>query len=108
MNKQPEYLYLLRPTRMDMLRDGPEPREAAAIAGHFAYLRQLLAEKTLVLAGRTRTNDEKTFGMVVFRAADDAAAQAIVDADPAVAGEVMSAELFPYQIALLSPDVHGG
>jgi hypothetical protein len=44
--------------------------------------------------------DASSFGIVVFWAESDDAARRIVDADPAVAGGVMRAELFPFRVAL--------
>jgi uncharacterized protein YciI len=40
------------------------------------------------------------FGIVIYRAADASAARALADADPAVRDGIMSAEVFPFRIAL--------
>jgi uncharacterized protein YciI len=93
-----DYVYVLRVTRPGMLTRGPSARESAVVSAHVAYLRDLAARDVAVLFGRTRTNDERTFGLVIFRAATEAAARTIMDADPAVAEGVMRAELFPYRI----------
>ncbi len=58
-------------------------------------------EGVVVLAGRTLTIGEESFGIIVFRADDEASAKALVESDPAVAAGVMSAELFPFSLALL-------
>src|SRR5205823_4673887 len=42
-----------------------------------------------------RTGD-KTFGIAIFEALDEAAARAFMQADPAVAGGLMTAELHPF------------
>lgn len=98
-----EYVYLLRPARPEMLRTGPTDREAAAIGRHFAYLQDLCRRGVVVLAGRTLTEDEHTFGIVIFRAESSHAASALMGFDPAVAEHVMSATLAPFRIALLAP-----
>jgi hypothetical protein len=54
----------------------------------------------LRLAGRTLTTGPETFGIVVFEALDLAAASAVMTGDPAVAGGVMTAEVFPFRVAL--------
>lgn len=97
-----EFLYVLRPTRADMLRAGPTPREADIISRHFAHLRDLCREGVVVLAGRTLTEDERTFGLCIVRAESAESAANLMRSDPAVAGGVMSAELFPFRTALLS------
>ncbi len=97
-----EYLYRIQPTRHAMLTDGPTPAEAELIGQHFAYLEGLTQQGVVVLAGRTLTTDKSTFGIVIFRAASDKAARAVMAADPAVAGGVMRARLFPFRVALLN------
>ncbi|MFC4159875.1 YciI family protein [Chitinimonas lacunae] len=98
-----EYLYLIRPVRPDMLRNGLTAAEEAVMAAHFDYLSQALQDGRLILAGRTLEVDERGFGIAVFRADDQAAAQAFAAADPAVAAGVVSVEVYPYRVALLAP-----
>jgi len=43
---------------------------------------------------------DKRFGLVIFEAGSEAAAQEFMRSDPAVAGGVMTATLHPYSIAL--------
>ena len=86
-----------------MLTEGPTEREAEIIGEHFAHLKALVGDGTVLVAGRTTTSDERSFGIVIFVAESEARAQAIVQADPAVKHGVMRAELFPYRIALWSP-----
>jgi hypothetical protein len=54
----------------------------------------------LALAGRTVDTGEETFGIAVFQANGMAAAQKIMEEDPAIRQGVMHGELFPYWIAL--------
>ena len=98
-----EYLYTLRPTRPEMLRDGPTGAEAAVLEEHEAYLGRLAADAILILAGRTQTTDPSSFGIVVFRADSPEAAEAIMLDDPGVRGGVMRSELYPYRVAFRGP-----
>ena len=100
----PEFLYRITPTRLDMLKTGPTEEEAEATRAHFAYLESGVDLGHVMLAGRTLTNDERTFGIVVFRARTEAEAQAFVDGDPAVQKGVMRAELFPFRLAIHATD----
>ena len=97
----PEYLYKIQPARAGMLSEGATPEESAIISQHFDYLSALTDRSVVVLAGRTLTNDERSFGIVIFRAESDDEARSIVENDPAIKGGVMRAELFPYRISLL-------
>jgi uncharacterized protein YciI len=85
-----------------MLADGPTEREGKVVQEHFEYLQGLVAEGTVLMAGRTLTVDERTFGIVILVAQSEARATEIMQGDPAVKHGVMRAELFPYRIALWS------
>lgn len=71
-----------------------------AIGTHFARLKAATAEGRVILAGRTLEPGSKTFGLVIFEAADEPAATTFMQSDPAVVAGIMSATLHPYQIAL--------
>ncbi len=96
-----QFLYRIQPTRPGMLIEGPTERESDLVSQHFEYLKRLTAEGVMIIAGRTQTADSRTFGIAIFNAEDEAAAQQIVDNDPAIANGVFSAELFPYRIAVI-------
>jgi hypothetical protein len=48
-----------------------------------------------------RSNDESTFGIAIFEAENEEVARTIMENDPAVAGGVMRATLYPYRVALM-------
>lgn len=95
-----QFLYRLQPTRTGMLTGGPTQDEERIVGQHFAYLQKLLADGRLLMAGRTTTEDERVFGIVIFTAVSASAALEVMQNDPAVRQGVMSAELFPYRVAL--------
>jgi uncharacterized protein len=97
-----QYLYRIQPTRPAMLTEGTTTEEDAIIGEHFAHLKRLTEDGVMILVGRTLNNDPTTFGIAVFRAESDEAAQAIMHSDPAVIKGVMRAELFPYRVALIN------
>ena len=97
------FLYRIQPTRPAMLTEGPTAVEADVIDRHFRYLQDLVARGVVLQAGRTTIAGERTFGIVIFRAASEAEATAVMSNDPAVRERVMRAELFPYRVALFSP-----
>ena len=97
-----QFIYLLRPTRVGMVTEGPTPEEMQVLGAHAAYLDKLAGEGTMLLAGRTQNNDASTLGLALFFAESEAAARSIMEADPAVSGGVMKAELYPYAIAFKS------
>lgn len=99
-----QYLYKINPVRPAMLTDGPTPEEAETVSAHFAYLQVLTQTGTVILAGRTLNTDYSSFGIVIFVAESDEAAQQIMLNDPAVIKRVMRGEVYPYRIALFAPE----
>jgi uncharacterized protein YciI len=97
-----QYLYKIQPTRVEMLTEGPTRREAEVVSEHFGYLEDLTAQGIVMLAGRTLNQDESSFGIVIFEAADEESANAVVRNDPAVKEGVMRAELLPFRVALMA------
>lgn len=93
-----EWIYFIHPPREAFAATMTED-EGRAFAEHFDYLQQLLADGRLVLAGPTL--GETNTGICVFEAPDEAAAQAIMAADPVIAQGVASGELRPYRVSLL-------
>ena len=98
---RPQFLYVLKPTRLEMLTEGPTPEEAETVSRHFAYLKDLTEKGVMILVGRTQNRDESTIGLAIFEAEDESAARTIMENDPAVAGGVMRATLYSYKVALM-------
>jgi len=93
-----QWLYRIVPTRPEMPLD-PTEEEMALAAAHFEYLVDLERRGILIIAGRTQ-EAVGTFGIAIFEAPDAGAAQAITDADPAIAGGLFQVTLHRYQVAV--------
>jgi uncharacterized protein len=102
-----QYIYTLRVCRLEMLQSGPTPEEATAIQKHVDYLARLSAEGIVLLAGRTQTTDENTFGIVIINFTSEEEAKGIMESDPAIVAGVMAGGLAPYSIAVVSPRILG-
>ena len=98
----PEFIYVVRPVRLKMLSEGLTETEEHIVAQHFEYLRNLVHEGRVLIVGRTLIDDDRTFGLAVFRADDLASATLLAEADPAVLHGVMRAEVFPFRVVLTS------
>lgn len=94
------WLYIVKPPRATFLDDATLV-EQEAVRKHFAYLEHLTTERIVWMAGRC---DDARFGLVVFEAADEPGARAVMQRDPAVAEGVFAAELIPFGVALWKPD----
>ncbi|MGL4810381.1 MAG: YciI family protein [Beijerinckiaceae bacterium] len=98
---KPQFLYVLRPARPDMLQTGLTERETAAVQAHFAYVQKMTDAGVMFLVGRTQTTGPDTMGLAIFEADDEAAARVIMNNDPALRDGVMTGTLYPYKIALM-------
>lgn len=94
------YIYVLRPAPHLRVESAWTDREEEIVERHFAMLQGLLAQGKLVLAGKTWGLDDKTFGIVILETDSPEEAETIMNSDPGVAEGIMTAELFPYHIAL--------
>ena len=96
-----QFLYYLRLEKSMLDSAAWTPEKNKIVEDHFAYLQKLLTDGKLILAGRAQVEDEKTFGIVIFEEESYEAAKAIAENDPAVKGKVMTAEVYPYAVALM-------
>jgi uncharacterized protein len=100
MDEAPQqYIYFLRPKRLEMLTRGPTAEEQRVTTEHGNYVEGLAARGVVMLAGRTTNNDETTVGIVIVNALNEAAAQTIMESDPFVKSGLVTATLFPFRIA---------
>jgi uncharacterized protein len=74
--------------------------DIAALDRHFNRFKEAIQSGRLILAGRTQEPGDKTFGIAIFVAADEAAARKFMEEDPAVVAGLMTAELHPFAVVL--------
>lgn len=91
------FIYLLRPKRPNLVDDA-SPEEESRLSEHAEYLQRALEEGKLILAGPCVDGE---FGVVVFRAASEEAAEAFMLSDPAIRHGLMTAELHAYRVSLI-------
>lgn len=104
MTDMQQYLYRIQPVRPAMLSEGSTPEEAEIVSQHFDYLKDLMEQGIVILAGRTLNTEYSSFGIIIFKAESEDAAREVMLNDPAVIHRVMRAELYPYRIALHAPE----
>lgn len=93
------YAYMLKPARATFPGDAT-PEERAIVGVHYERLKQLFAEGTMIHVGRC---EDATFGLAIFNAESDEAADALMQSDPAIVHGIMTATLYPYRVIF-----HGG
>ncbi|MFC0188589.1 YciI family protein [Fictibacillus aquaticus] len=100
MNSQ-HFIYQLKPVRQDLMENQTE-QEQEVLESHFFYLQNLKNEKKLLLAGPCL---DAAFGIVILMGMDEHEAQSVMKNDPAVKKGVMTADLHPFRVSLLSENV---
>ncbi len=94
---RPQFIYVVKPIRSDFA-EREDDDENLIIAEHFEYLKQLLEDNILILAGPTLN---KKFGIAVFEADSPEHAEKLMLNDPAVKKKVFSGEVLPFRVSLM-------
>jgi uncharacterized protein YciI len=91
-----QFIIRLRPSRTE---GAATEEEKAKILLHFEYLKGLLSQGRLILAGMALDDQS---GIVIIRAEDRLDAERIMAGDPAVGANIFLAELHPFQVTFAS------
>jgi len=95
-----QFVYVLRLVPRLQSEAAWTDADRAVVGRHFAYLQAAAERGQVLLAGRTAEPLDRTFGLAIFEASDEAAARRFMEADPAMAEGVMTATLHPYRVAV--------
>ena len=98
--KPKQFIYVLRLVPRLHSDAAWTKEDEMVIARHLTRFKHAVEKGELILAGRTKEPGDKTFGIAIFEAADEAAARAFMAGDPAVEAGLMTAELHPFAVAL--------
>ena len=99
--KKEQFLYKLKLIPHLLDENKWTDKDNKIVEEHFEWLKTLLVERKLVLAGRTLNMDPTGFGIVILEVESERKARKLMEADPAVREGIMTAELFPYRVALI-------
>ncbi len=98
--KPKQFVYVLRLVPRLYSDSNWTKEDKTVLERHFARFQEAAKSGQLILAGRTSEPGDKTFGVAIFEASDEATARKFMQADPAIAGGLMTAELHPFAVAL--------
>jgi uncharacterized protein YciI len=98
--KPKQFIYVLRLVPRLHSDSAWTKEDNMALSRHFVRFQHAIETGELILAGRTKEPGDKTFGIAIFEAKDEAAARAFMESDPAVVAGLMTAELHPFMVAL--------
>lgn len=92
-----QFVYIIRPHKENFVETATES-ENEIMGRHFVYLKSLLAEGKLILAGPETSGK---FGLCVIETDSALEAKNIMENDPSVLAGIVTAELYPYRVSLL-------
>ena len=98
--KPKQFIYVLRLVPRLHSDSAWTKEDNMALSRHFARFQHAIETRELILAGRTQEPGDKTFGIAIFEAKDEAAARKFMESDPAIVAGLMTAELHPFSVAL--------
>jgi uncharacterized protein len=77
-------------------------QDKSIVGKHFRRLQRLHKEGKVILAGRTlNESDPSQFGVVILEVSSAEEARKIMEEDDAVKERIMTAQLFPFSVALI-------
>ena len=99
MTEENYYYAVIKPYRKDFIIN-PKKEEEKIMSDHFVYLKSLLKQNKLFLAGPTLI-PEDPFGIIIFVAESEKEAKSLLENDPSVKGRLQKiADLRPIRVSL--------
>ncbi|MFX1500935.1 MAG: YciI family protein [Promethearchaeota archaeon] len=100
MTKNNYYYVIIKPYRQDFLTN-PKESENEIMKDHFNYLKALLKQKKLFLAGPTLI-PEDPFGLIILETNTEKEATEILEKDPSIKAEIqMVTDFRPIRLSLI-------
>ncbi len=100
MAKKNHYYAIIKPYRQDFITN-PNEEEDKIMSDHFSYLKSLLRQKKLVLAGPTLTREDP-FGLIILEAETEEAGRLLLEKDPSIsAGIQQIVDFRPIRLSLI-------
>src|SRR5262245_36396888 len=95
-----QFIYVLKliPRLLDLTCWTEEEKKVVQV--HFERLQALQKEGKVILAGRTLNMDPTGFGIAILEVDSEEEARQLMEQDPTVKEGMMTAQLFPYRVAV--------
>jgi uncharacterized protein YciI len=100
--KEKQFIYVLKLVPRLLIEKNWTDQDGQIVSRHFRRLQQLHKEGKVILAGRTlNDSDASQFGVVILKVNSESEARKIMEEDDAVKEKIMTAQLFPFSVALI-------
>jgi uncharacterized protein YciI len=100
-DEKKQFIYVLKLIPRLLNEKNWTEQDGLIVERHFRRLQRLHREGTVILAGRTlNESDPSQFGVVILEVKSEEEARTIMENDDAVKEKIMTAQLFPFKVAL--------
>ncbi|MFW9819040.1 MAG: YciI family protein [Candidatus Thorarchaeota archaeon] len=100
MKEKQHFYAIIKPYRQDFITN-PKEKENNIMSEHFIYLKSLLKQKKLILAGPTLIPDDP-FGLIILEVNTEEEAKDLLENDPSVKAKIQNVvDLRPIRISLI-------
>ena len=96
-----EFMYKLKLINRLLDDSAWTDKDEEIVSIHFKTLQNLTENGIVILAGRTIRKDPSDFGIVILETESEDEAREHMKKDPAVKQGIMTAELYPFNVALV-------
>jgi uncharacterized protein YciI len=97
-----QFIYVLKLIPRLLSEKNWTEQDSSIVGRHFRRLQKLHKEGKVILAGRTlNESDASQFGIVVLEVGSPEEARRLMEEDDAVKEKIMTAQLFPFSVALI-------
>lgn len=101
-DEQKQFVYVLKLIPRLLSEKNWTPQDNSIVGKHFRRLQKLHQEGKVILAGRTLNEaDASQFGIVILAVGSEEEARKLMEEDDAVKEQIMTAQLFPFRVALI-------
>ena len=101
-DEKKQFIYVLKLIPRLLSEKNWTEHDSAIVGRHFRRLQKLHKEGKVILAGRTLNEaDPGQFGIVVLEVGGAEEARKLMEEDDAVKEKIMTAQLFPFSVALI-------
>jgi uncharacterized protein len=97
MPEKKQFIFFIKPHK-ENFADTMTDEEGMIMSEHFFYLKGLLEQGKLVIAGPELSGK---FGMGVYETESLEEAKALLDNDPAVKSGIVTPEIYPFRVSLI-------
>ena len=99
-----QFALLMKATGPQFFQKVAEPEGQRLVAEHLQRLQALTKQGVIIFSGHSLNHDDTGFGIIVVRAASEAAARKVIDEDQLVKAGLVRGTVFPFQVVTSETD----